>query len=54
MQLTQLTDAQLIDQINSLGEQILGTHREEQPFFDRLCAAYDAVVYELDHRGLWQ
>ena len=54
MQLTQLTDSQLIDQINSLGEQILGTHREEQPFFDRLCAAYDAVVYELDHRGLWQ
>ena len=54
MQLTQLTDAQLIDQINVLGEQILGTSSSEQPEFDRLSLAYDTVQAELDSRGLWE
>ena len=53
MQLTQFTDAQLIQQINLLGEQILGTQREEQPFFERLCDAYDLCQEELASRGLW-
>ena len=53
MQLTQLTDAQLTQQIDILGEQILGTYREEQPFFERLCEAYDRVQAELESRGLW-
>ena len=53
MNLNQLTDAQLVQQIDTLGEQILGTYREEQPFFERLCQAYDAVQAELDNRGLW-
>ena len=54
MNLNQLTDAQLINQINTLGEEILATHREEQPFFERLCDAYDAVAEELNSRGLWE
>ena len=36
-----------------LGEQILATFREEQPFFDELCLAYDQCQAELDNRGLW-
>ena len=53
MNISQLTDSQLIQQINTLGEEILGTFREEQPSFDRLCLAYDQVQAELDSRGLW-
>ena len=53
MQLTQFTDAQLVQQIDVLGEQILGTFRDEEPFFQRLCDAYDAVQSELADRGLW-
>ena len=53
MQLTQLTDAQLIQSINSLGEGIRATSREEEPCFERLCSAYDAAQAELDARGLW-
>lgn len=53
MLLSQLTDSQLITQINVLGEQILATYREEQPSYDRLCAAYDLVQAELEERGQW-
>ena len=54
MNLNQKTDAQLIQQINELGEQILATYREEEPFFEQLCDEYDAVVFELNERGLWE
>ena len=54
MNLNQMTDTQLINQINELGEQILATHREEQPFFERLCDEYDAIASELNDRGLWE
>ena len=53
MNLTQLTDSQLIDMINGYGERILATFREEQPMFDELCLAYDTCQAELDNRGLW-
>ena len=53
MQLTQLTDTQLIDSINSLGEEILATSREELPAFESLCLAYDMAQAELESRGLW-
>ena len=53
MNLTQLTDVQLIDMINAYGERILATFREEQPMFDELCLAYDTCQAELDSRGLW-
>ena len=54
MKLNQYTDQQLIDQINFLGEEILATHREEQPFFEKLCDKYDAIAYELQSRGMWE
>ena len=53
MQLKQFTDAQLVSQINYLGEEILRTSQDE-PGFDRLSEAYDRVVFELNARGLWQ
>ena len=52
MELTQLTDAQLIDRINYLGEEILATS-EQDSFFAITCDRYDAVKEELDNRGLW-
>ena len=52
MNLNQLTDTQLIHQINVLGEEILAMG-EEHPGFDRVCDAYDAAREELDSRGLW-
>ena len=53
MNLNQLTDAQLITQIDTLGAAILDTSQDEQPAFERLCAAFDAVQSELASRGLW-
>ena len=52
MELTQLTDAQLIDRINYLGEEILATSTDDD-HFDTTCDRYDAVKAELDNRGLW-
>ena len=52
MNLQQLTDAQLIDRINYLGEEILNTSQEDKDF-EITAARYDAVKDELDSRGLW-
>ena len=52
MELNQLTDAQLIDRINYLGEEILALSQDDQAF-SITCARYDAVKEELDNRGLW-
>ena len=52
MELTQLTDAQLIDRINYLGEEILATSDQDH-YFEITAARYDAVKEELDNRGLW-
>lgn len=52
MELTQLTDAQLIDRINYLGEEILATSDQDH-HFSITAARYDAVRDELDSRGLW-
>ena len=52
MNITQLTDAQLIQQINVLGEEILATE-SSHPAFDRICTAYDLIQAELDERGCW-
>ena len=52
MELNQLTDAQLIDRINYLGEEILATSDQDN-FFTITCDRYDAVKEELDARGLW-
>ncbi len=52
----ELTDAQLIQQINVLGEEILATSNdndEDDQHFDSLCDRYDECRDELDHRGLW-
>ena len=53
MNLNQLTDAQLTAQIDTLGLAILDTSQDEQPAFERLCVAFDAVQEELATRGLW-
>lgn len=52
MELAQLTDAQLIDRINYLGEEILATSDQDE-LFTITCDRYDAVKEELDSRGLW-
>jgi len=52
MELSQLTDAQLIARINYLGEEILATGVDDE-HFDITCDRYDAVKEELDNRGLW-
>ena len=52
MELNQLTDAQLIDRINYLGEEILATSDQDE-HFTITCDRYDAVREELDNRGLW-
>ena len=52
MNLNQLTDTQLIQKINALGEEILAMS-EEHPAFDDICDQYDAAREELDSRGLW-
>ncbi len=52
MELNQLTDTQLIDRINYLGEEILATS-EYDHYYEITCARYDAVKEELDSRGLW-
>ena len=53
MNLTQLTDTQLVEMINGYGRRILATFEIEQPLFDELCLAYDQCQAELDSRGLW-
>ena len=53
MYLSQMTDAQLIERINGLGEDILASTAEDHEF-DGLCAQYDSVVDELQSRGLWE
>ena len=53
MYLNQMTDAQLIERINGLGEDILASDAQDHEF-DGLCAQYDAVVDELQTRGLWE
>ena len=52
MELTQLTDAQLIDRINYLGEEILATSDQDHAY-EITCARFDAVRDELDARGAW-
>ena len=52
MELTQLTDQQLIDRINYLGEEILALSQDDM-YYAMTCARYDAVKEELDSRGLW-
>ena len=52
MNLQQLTDAQLVDRINYLGEEILSTSQDDEDF-EITAARYDAVKEELDSRGLW-
>ena len=52
MNLNQLTDTQLIQKINVLGEEILATG-DDHPAFDEICDQYDAAREELDSRGLW-
>ncbi len=50
----ELTDAQLIQQINVLGEEILATSEtEDDQAFDSLCDRYDDCRDELESRGLW-
>lgn len=53
MYLVQMTDAQLIERINSLGEDILATS-EHDHYYDNLCAQYDAIVEVLQDRGIWE
>ena len=53
MYLNQMTDAQLVERINGLGEDILASTAQDHEF-DGLCAQYDAVVDELQTRGLWE
>jgi hypothetical protein len=53
MYLNQMTDAQLIERINGLGQDILASTAEDH-LFDGLCSQYDAVVDELQSRGLWE
>jgi len=53
MQLSQMTDAQLNDELDEISAELLATYREEQPFFDRLNDAYDSFVAELKSRGRW-
>ena len=53
MYLVQMTDAQLIERINSLGEDILATS-EHDHYYDGLCAQYDAIVEVLQERGIWE
>ena len=53
MYLNQMTDAQLIQRINGLGEDILASTAEDHEF-DGLCSQYAAVVDELPTRGLWE
>ncbi len=52
MELTQLTDQQLIDRINYLGEEILALSSDDM-YYAMTCNRYDAVKEELDARGLW-
>ena len=52
MNLQQLTDTQLIDRINYLGEEILAISQDDKDF-SITCDRYDAVKEELDCRGLW-
>ena len=53
MYLNQMTDAQLIERINGLGQDILESSAEDH-IFEGLCAQYDSVVDELQTRGLWE
>ena len=53
MYLNQMTDAQLIERINGLGEDILASTSGDYEF-DGLCSQYDSVVDELQTRGLWE
>jgi hypothetical protein len=48
-----MTDAQLIERINSLGEDILATSEHDR-YYDNLCAQYDAIVEVLQDRGIWE
>lgn len=52
MYLNQMTDAQLVQRINSLNEEILASTAEDHEF-DGLCDQFDSVVDELQTRGLW-
>tara|TARA_B100001173_G_scaffold26939_1_gene21213 strand:- start:26944 stop:27105 length:162 start_codon:yes stop_codon:yes gene_type:complete len=53
MYLVQMTDHQLVERINDLGEDILATS-EHDFYFDNICAQYDAVVEVLKDRGRWE
>ncbi len=52
MYLNQLTDAQLIERVTDLGNDILATSVHDF-IFDNICAQYDAIVDELESRGKW-
>lgn len=53
MNLQQSTDRQLIDRLNSYGEEILSTSTNDH-CFKLLCSKYDAVQEELEARGIWR
>ena len=52
MLFSQTTDQQLINRLEFLVEEILGTS-DQSEYFDYCCAKYDAVQKELDSRGMW-
>ena len=52
MYLTQMTDAQLCERIDSLSHDILATSKNDF-IYDNLCAQHDAIVEVLKSRGKW-
>lgn len=53
MYLSQMTDAQLIQRINLLGADIMATSDKDY-VYDGLVAQFDAIVEQLQDRGLWK
>ena len=52
MYLSQMTDAQLLLRAHSLNADIMATSQKDYEF-DGLCLQHDAVVEELQGRGIW-
>jgi len=53
MQLTQLTDAQLMAQADRIAEELLATS-QTSTFFARLELTFDLLARELVSRGIWE
>ena len=51
--MTHYTDAELIELVDALGEEILATSSGDH-YFERLCIQQDGYIDELIIRGLWQ